>query len=328
MLILSKTSIKTTTLLVLFILFSSFSFATKALDNLPDKHLFSAEFYLPLNDTTKTEITPETKVPEKPAVFSIPEILLHKTIEFQVNSDINYLSFRHFIKPEAKKAFFNAWIKELELKKLLTQTDSLRKVYSHASDNQKEQIASTILKNEQQTIQLNEEIPTLYQNAREIEDKYWQTAATEELNSFRKKLSQFKDSLDQAARKIQEQNEKNAENSIDTLLLLPDKVNTTEAKAETNPEIIYKIQIGAFKGKIPEPANKLIKKLSVIRKVENYVDDKGVKVFTTGNLRTYQEAVTLQSQVKQEGVKSPVVAAYHKGKRITVAEAKKINKEL
>jgi len=328
MLILSKTSIKTTTLLVLFILFSSFCFATKALDNLPKEHLFSAEFYLSLNDTIKTEITPETKVPEKPAEFSIPEILLHKTIEFQVNSEISYLSFRHFIKPEAKKAFFNAWIKELELNKLLTQTDSLRKVYSHTSDNQKEQIASTILKNEQQTIQLNEEIPTLYQNAREIEDKYWQVSTAEELTNFRTKLSHFKDSIDEMSRKIHEQANSTTETSTDTLILEIEQNKTTEAKAEANPEIIYKIQIGAFKGKIPEPANKLIKKLSVIRKVENYVDDKGVKVFTTGNLKTYQEAVTLQSQVKQEGVKNPVVAAYHKGKRITVAEAKKLNKEL
>lgn len=328
MLILSKTSIKTTTLLVLFILFGSFSFAANALIGSPEKHYFSASFCLLQNDTIKTEIAPEKREPEQPVDFIIPEILANKIIDFQVNSEISYLSFRHFIKPEAKKAFFSAWIKELELKKLLTQTDSLRKVYSHTSDNQKEQIASVILKNEQQTILLNEEIPTLYQNAREIEDKYWQTSTSEELNNFRTKLSHFKDSIDEISRKIHEQANNTNETSTDTLILVIEQNKAAEAKAETNPEIIYKIQIGAFKGKIPEPSNKLIKKLSVIRKVENYVDDKGVKVFTTGNLKTYQEAVTLQSQVKQEGVKSPVVAAYHKGKRITVAEAKKINKEL
>lgn len=328
MLILSKTSIKTTVLLVLFILSASFSFAAKALHNSSEEHSFSTAICLPQNDTIKTEVVPETKVQEKQAEFIIPEILLNKTIDFQVNSEISYLSFRHFVKPEAKKAFFNAWIKELELKKLSAHTDSLRKVYSHASDNMKEQIASVILKNEQQTILLNEEIPALYQNARETEDNYWKMATEEALTSFRSKLSNFKDSIDQIAQKKQEDARKNAETSTDTLTLQIEQKKAAEAKTEINPEIVYKIQIGAFKGKIPEPSNKLIKKLSVIRKVENYVDDKGVKVFTTGNLRTYQEAVTLQNQVKQEGVKSPVVAAYHKGKRITVAEAKKLNKEL
>ena len=67
----------------------------------------------------------------------------------------------------------------------------------------------------------------------------------------------------------------------------------------------------------------MIKKLSVIRKVENYTDEKGVKIFTTGNLKVYQEAVTLQNQVKQEGVKNPVIIAFEKGKKIELNTAKK-----
>jgi hypothetical protein len=92
--------------------------------------------------------------------------------------------------------------------------------------------------------------------------------------------------------------------------------------------IIYKIQIGAYKGKIPETSNKLIKKLSIIRKVENFVDEKGFKVYTTGNLRLYPEAETMLSQVKQEGVKNAVITAYQNGKKIPVTEARKLNNEL
>lgn len=66
----------------------------------------------------------------------------------------------------------------------------------------------------------------------------------------------------------------------------------------------------------------------MLRKVENYIDEKGYSIYTTGNLKTYQEAVTLQNQVKQEGVKNPTVTAYFQGKKIPVEEAKKINKEL
>jgi len=103
---------------------------------------------------------------------------------------------------------------------------------------------------------------------------------------------------------------------------------SVEKKAVVPGGIIYKIQIGAYKGKIPESANKLIKKISMIRKVENYIDDKGLKIYTTGNLRLFSEAVTMLSQVKQEGIKTAVINAYQNGKKITVMEARKLNHEL
>jgi len=114
----------------------------------------------------------------------------------------------------------------------------------------------------------------------------------------------------------------------DTLLIVQESTPVKEVKSEAVSDIIYKIQIAAYKVKLPESANAMIKKLSALRKVENFTDDKGVKIYTTGNLKTYQEAVTLQAQVKQEGVKNPIIIAFQKGKKITVEEAKKVNNEL
>ena len=65
-------------------------------------------------------------------------------------------------------------------------------------------------------------------------------------------------------------------------------------------------------------------KLSYIRKIENYTDEKGVVVYTTGNLLNYDDALKMQNQVRQEGVKDAFVVPYYNGKRITLSEAKEI----
>jgi len=332
-----KSIIKTNLLLLLFTLADIELSATETgnttrTDNglIVSENIYLSEKFLSMKeaeDTIKTLKTePTTNIPKQE--FIIPDSFSKSIIDFQINSEITYRNFRHFIKPESRKTFFQAWLLEKELQKLTKKADSLRKTYATASDEQKEAMAAYLLKIEKRTIDLNTEIPVLYQNARNEENQYWKTATDDEVARFKEKVKLFNDSITQATQKIQEQN-KIANTSIsDTLYLEKSKEKTDNVKQESATEVIYKIQIAAYKGKIPEPASKQIKKLSSIRKVENYVDDKGVKVFTTGNLKIYNEALTLQSQVRQEGVKNPIIAAYLKGKRITVAEARKLNNEL
>jgi hypothetical protein len=260
--------------------------------------------------------------------FEIPKRLLNKIIDFQINSDITYRSFRHFVRNDSKKTFFQAWLLDKELQKLSLKTDSLRKTYASAGSDQKEVLAAEILKIEKRTIDLNLEIPVLYQNARKEENQYWKSATEDEIRQFQDKVKLFSDSINQVNLKAPEQAQPAIAQVPDTLFFEKEDNKASAAKPESSSDISYKIQIAAYKGKIPDLANKLIKKLSAIRKVENYVDDKGVKVYTTGILKNYNEAVTLQGQVKQEGVKNPVIAAYLKGKRIPVAEARKLNNEL
>jgi len=250
-----------------------------------------------------------------------------KTFDFQVNSEISYLSIDHFVKNESKQMFSEARSKENELVRISSQTDSLRKIYASMPSGRKEEIAVLILKNEEQSMVLNSEIPVLYENARNLEDQYWQAAPLNEKVRFQEKIKSIRDSL--ALQKLKEETEKMAKILTDTFLISHESSQRKEVKTETaTNSIVYKIQIGAFKGKIPDASNKMIKKLSILRKVENYTDEKGLKVYTTGNLKTYQEAVTLQAQVKQEGVKNPLIIAFQKGKKITVDEAKKLNHEL
>jgi len=304
MLIHFTTSIKTTLTLLLF--------------TIGGLNLYAgvSSVYLPQNDT----ITNAKPAVSQMDVYIIPENARNETISFLVNPEISYFRFNHFVKDESKKTFYSAWQKENEARKLSLRTDSLRKLYANSSDDQKEKISTLILKAEQRQMTLNEEISALYEKVRNEENQYWQSTSADEKTKFQQKIKLYQDSMQQATAALNKQ-------------ILPDTITLYNAKpkpvanAESASVLIYKIQVGAYKGKMPETAAKSMKKFSMLRKVENYKDEKGVTVYTTGNLKNYQDAVTMQSQVKLEGIKNATIAAYNNGKRITLEEALKLNNE-
>lgn len=343
MLILFKQSIKTILLLVLFITGATYLHAgnthmhgMEIENNTNPVNIIQLNNYSISNFVKCSSQDTNINVQNEPATvqlgqdekFSIPKELENQHIQFRINSEISYLNFNHFVGNEPRKVFFHAWLKEKEVEKLSVLTDSLRKAYSNASPEQKEAISGQIINAENQSIALNEEIPGMYQKAWEEENRYWQTASQVAILRFQEKISLFNDSLAKISGAQNIQGASTPSEISDTITLYKPDAKPTETKTEVAANIIYKVQIGAYKGKIPESANKLIKKISVIRKVENHVDEKGMKVFTTGNLRFYPEAVTMLSQVKQEGIKNAVIIAYMNGKKTTVTEARKLNKEL
>lgn len=343
MLILLKQSIKTTIILLLLMSGRTYLYSSNSLlhinqwelvskpltiNRLHDQNLLVSGYYF-LEDTVTTSVsdTVTKKVMQEDKLI-IPDQLANTQINFRINSFINYLNFNHFVRNESKKLFFQAWLKEKELKRLSDQTDSLRNVYAKAASWQKEEISLQILKAEERSISLNEEIPAMYQKTREEEDLYWQSASLDEIAKFQEKIRIYKDSIGQNTGTKSGQPITIHSEIPDTIILYKSSPKTEEKKADVAEGIIYKIQIGAYKGKIPDSAKKLIKKLSAIRKVENYVDEKGASIYTTGKLRLYKEALTMQNQVKQEGIKNAMITAYQNGKQITVNEARKINNEL
>jgi len=343
MLILFKQIIKTTLLLLLFTMAATYLYALNLQSHKSKNEIIlnpvnngiingynvSDTYYYSSKDTIKTERIDTVKIESRQAEkFSMPNGLSKTPINFRINSFISYLNFNDFVQKESKNVFFQAWLKEKEIQKLSIKTDSLRKMYSNTSLEQKEKISLQILQAEERSIALNDEITEMYQKARDEEDRYWQTASLDEIAKFQEVTRLYKDSLRQIAIIKINQESTNGPAIHDTLTLYKPSPNAEEKKAIVTIGILYKIQIGAYKGKIPESANKLIKKLSTIRKVENHVNDKKFKIYTTGNLRLYTEAVTMLSQVKQEGIKTAVITAYQNGKKITVIEARKLNKEL
>jgi hypothetical protein len=272
--------------------------------------------YLLQNDTIATV---KPAIPQAQA-FVVPENARKATISFQVNSEISYFSFSHFVHSESKKTFYTVWQKQKEVSKLSAQTDSLRKSYADSSNDQKEKISTSILKAEQQLMTLNEEIPLLYEKVRNEENQYWQSASSDDKVKFHEKIRFYQDSIQQVT-------------ALSIKKTLPDTITYYYAKpkpvvnAEPATAIIYKIQVGTYKGKLPDTAAKSLKKLGMLRKVESFKDEKGITVYTTGNLKRYQDAVTLQGQVKLEGIKNASISAYNNGKKITLDEARKLNNE-
>ncbi|MDP1744057.1 MAG: hypothetical protein Q8L90_00680, partial [Bacteroidota bacterium] len=89
-----------------------------------------------------------------------------------------------------------------------------------------------------------------------------------------------------------------------------------------NSGIIYKIQIGAFNDEVPlEIANKFIKIAS--KGIKTYKDNNGLTVYTVGNLKTYDEANSLKSEVVAESLTDAFIIAFRNGEKIPVEEARK-----
>lgn len=308
MLIHFTTSIKTTLILLLFTIGGFNSYAGITPTSMLQK------------DTITTGKNTAKQEGLQSDVFIIPENARKATINFQVNSEINYLTFSHFVKDESRKIFYKAWMDESEVRRLSAEADSLRKSYANSPNDQKEIISTRILQTEKRLISLNEEIPALYEKVRTEENQYWQSASHDDVIKFQAKVRTYQDSIQQINT---QQSKKTHQDTITYYQSKPKTIVNTEPVST----IIYKIQVGAFKGKMSETAAKSIKKLSILRKVENYKDEKGLTVYTTGSLKSYREAVTMQSQIKLEGIKNATIAAYNKGKRITVDEALKLTNE-
>ena len=254
----------------------------------------------------------------------IPQGLSDSIITFQVNPEISYMKVNQFKNKEALKTYIGTWRKKKELDSLVILTDNLRSEYTNIGSEEKQSLGNRILENEQKIIGLNREIPELDLYAHNLEVDYWNKAESGEKEKLLSENKMIADSLQRIL--IDKQNKINTTPPESVVIPV---ISKPEPEAEENSMkgIVYKIQIGAFSKEPPDWIKRLYKKLSLIRKISNYKDENGVTVYTTGELRSYADAVEMQKQVKTEGVKDAIVAAYKDGKRIKVSEARKINGE-
>ena len=150
-------------------------------------------------------------------------------------------------------------------------------------------------------------------------------ASQDEINTFKNLLDSLKET----------EVKKNADGRIvsdsiaefDPSIFFTENSHEIKASEEVKKdELIYRIQIGAYSRGLPAYMDRLYKKLSVIRKIENYTDDQGIVVYTTGRLTNFEDAIKMQKQVRREGIKDAFVVAYLNGKRISIKEAKELIK--
>ena len=267
------------------------------------------------------------RLPDLPGVkYSLPPGI---PIKFQINNNITYLHSSQF-RTEEGKAHFEKWQSlQGKLQNTLKIANNLRKAYSNTkSTDEKKAIGDEILSMEMESYSLKDEANQYYSAARNAEMKYWNQANPIDVKNYMVEQEKVKSALIDT--KSKPENETVAESEKDTTqVLIPDILtelydSSPNKNQQDNQELVYKIQIGAFSRKVPDYIQKLYNKLSYIRKIENFTDENGVVVYTTGNLTNLDDARKMQNQIKQEGIEDAIVAPYFNGKRITLEQAKKI----
>jgi len=273
----------------------------------------------------KPEEAPEAAPEIQLEDVEIPEGLEDSIIQFQVNSSIKYLETEQFKRALGLQAFIRAWKAEQELADMVDETNQLRKDYNEAYASEKESIADAILVLEREAYGKNQEISKNYIEARDAEMDYWDQASPESIREFNQTIRSMEDSI-RKAKEAERLKKLEAQKPV----VLPDSLIKNlipEEPVAASTGITYKIQIGAYSRTPPDWVQRLFKKLSVIRRIDQYTDENGVTVYTVGELKSYQDALQMQSQVRTEGVSDAFIAAYKDGERIPLKEARQITGE-
>ncbi len=102
-------------------------------------------------------------------------------------------------------------------------------------------------------------------------------------------------------------------------------ITEQEPKKESIKQAIqFKVQIGEFSDEYPAYRKKIFDQLNPFGKIDSYVHQNGMKLYTIGAFDNSKDAVELQKKVRQNGVKDAFVVVFYNGKRITLKEANNI----
>jgi tetratricopeptide (TPR) repeat protein len=272
-------------------------------------------------DTVKKDII----VPDETviAVKNLPPEEEFIPIRFQVNSEIEYLKPEHFRNPEALSFFNEGLTLQQKLERTLSESDSLRGVY-RKMETGREVIAERILALERESMTLKNQKDQLFNKARELEQIFWSNANEVETAKFREEIISLKQQLTNKKKEPEPAAEQNVNiQETEIIQQVDPPVVKKEIQSDEN-KIVYKIQIGSSNRKLPESTARLYKKLSMLRTIEHFKDNRGYTIYTTGNLSNFDDAIKMQGQVRQEGIKDAFIVAYKNGKRIPVNEARGI----
>ena len=249
-------------------------------------------------------------------------------ILFVINSEITYTNTTQFKTEEGKSFFKKGNTKQQELEKNISETDELRKKYAAAKTRyEKKTIGEQILANENSVYSLKEEAGKFLSKAQITENEYWQNASPEEIAAFIEEQNKVEEEeIIVTDTTVTDSTTSDTTGFIDPAILLIGTDNNDAVTEPDNNDLVYKIQLGTYR-KLPNYVKKLYDKLSLFRKIDTYTDERGIVVYTTGNLTNYEDAVKMKNQVKQEGVEDAKVVPYFKGKRITLEKAKELEEE-
>ena len=90
----------------------------------------------------------------------------------------------------------------------------------------------------------------------------------------------------------------------------------------TSVNIVYKVQLGAFRNQVPVEA--MNKYLSIAEKGISNQKNGDLTIYTVGNFKSLQEAESVKADVVAKGITDAFIAVFNNGSKITIEEAKRL----
>jgi hypothetical protein len=279
-------------------------------------------------DSIKSAID-TVRVTELP--LEIPSELNDTMINFIITSEIIYTKIYQFRTYNGKLNFINGWKNADKLSQMIHLTDSLRNEYRKTlSSEARSQISNKVIELENLILKTKALSDSSYFKADEVELSYWKQATEDEKLKLIEENDSIKnaDKLKQSAKTIPPTPvDPLASKDSVTTDTISQKNNELEDEPHKTNQIVFKVQIGKYNTELPESTKKLFKKISVLRKIDQYTDEKKFTIYTIGELTNLKDAVKLQDQIRQESVKDAFVIAIKDGKRIPLNEALNLLKQ-
>ena len=283
-------------------------------------------------------LKPPPKIDEK--IFPIPEALKKSSFNFQVNEFLAYHSIEDFRSEASKILFTKAWMCTGKNDSILALTDSLRKVHDRITRvDTRLGMVQQIVDCEQKSFQLMRDREKYLEQSRVKESAFWEreggkaaTAYNASILERENKLNEEKKKADKPSLTVPETGAKK-----DTVKVVPEKIVVPAEPPANNPPteiLVYKVQIGAFKNGVQSYAFKqAYAKISKLRKIDKYIDERKYVLFTVGLFTNFRDASRMKDQLIREGMKNSVVVTYNKttgmpAKTLTVAPAKKNSEQI
>ena len=275
------------------------------------------------SDTTlfgDSVLKPPPKIDEK--IFPVPDALKKATFNFQVNEILAYHSIGDFRSEASKILFTKAWMCTGKNDSLLHLTDSLRKEHDRITRvDTRLGIVQQIVDCEQKSYQLMRDREKFLDQSRVKESAYWDKEGTKSATAYNTAIQERENLLNEKKKKEEIPVEKApvAEAKKDTTLAETPKpivvpAEKTIKKVDQAANLVYKIKIGSFKNGIMTPAfKKLYAKVSKLRRIDKYTDEKKNVVYTIGSFTNQADAARMKDQLALEGMKNAVVVPFDKG---------------
>jgi tetratricopeptide (TPR) repeat protein len=265
----------------------------------------------------ENELKPPPKIDEKN--YPIPEGLKTAWFNFQVNEFLAYHSITDFKSEASKILFTKAWICTGKNDSILALTDSLRLAHENiARVDTRLGIVQQIVDCEQKSYQIMKEREKFLEQSRAKESAYWEREGKATALAYNASIQERENKIAETSKQAEASKEAVVppvamRDTLPVNLPSPPETNLKEEEKPIQENLVYKVRIGAFKNGVLTPAfRSAYAKVSKLRKIEKYTDEKKQVVYTVGNFTNPADAAKMKDQLIREGMKGATVATYDK----------------